>query len=342
MMGGDLGPEAAVAGAALAVSKDSRMVPILVGDKSRIEPLLSHYPSLVGAEIVHTEDVVASDQKPSVALRSGRNSSMRLAIDLVKQGKADAAVSSGNTGALMAMAIIELRTLEGIARPALVTYMPTSKGRSCMLDLGANIECDADNLVQFAMMGHAFMRATSDIESPTIGLLNVGEEEQKGKDVLRQASAILSDADNGLNYVGFVEGDDIVKGTVDIIVADGFSGNIAIKSMEGLAMWIRTMLRQSFKSSFLARLGYMLAHSALLKFRTQLDPQRHNGAVLLGLNGTVIKSHGSATAEGIARALEIALDLFDNEFMADVKKSLKRSVRAVENAKKQAEAESES
>ena len=331
-MGGDFGPEVTVAGAALAVQKNPRITPILVGDEARIKPVLAKYPSLAHAEVVHAEDAVAADEKPSVALRTGRNSSMKLAIDLVKEGKADAAVSSGNTGALMAMALIGLRTLDGIARPALAAYLPTVGGQCCMLDLGANVECDADNLVQFAMMGDAFCRTTSDVKSPSIGLLNVGEEEQKGNDALREASAILSNPENGLNYAGFIEGNDINRGTVDVVVSDGFSGNISLKTIEGTAHFITTLLRQSFKSSLMAKIGYLFARSALKHLRARLDPQRYNGAVLLGLNGIVVKSHGSANDRGIAQGIAIAVDLIDNEFMDDLKRSLNRSLKAVDAA----------
>ncbi len=331
-MGGDFGPEVTVAGAAKAVAANPRIIPILVGDESQIRPVVAQYASLKHAEIVHAEDTVANDEKPSVALRTGRNSSMKICIDLVKEGKADAVVSSGNTGALMAMALIGLRTLDGIDRPALAAYLPTIQGECCMLDLGANIECDADNLVQFAMMGDVFCRMTSDHKAPTIGLLNVGEEEQKGNDSLREASAVLSNPENGLNYVGFIEGNDITKGSVDIVVADGFSGNIALKTAEGTAHFISTLLRRSFNSSFMAKIGFLLARQALKAMRAKLDPQRYNGAVLLGLKGIVVKSHGSATSQGIARGIEMAVDMIDNEFMADLKKSLKRSVKAVDAA----------
>jgi glycerol-3-phosphate acyltransferase PlsX len=257
---------------------------------------------------------------------------MMQAIDLVKNGKADAAVSSGNTGALMAMALVSLRTFEGIDRPALASYLPTISGQCCMLDLGANVECDADNLVQFAMMGDAFCRDTSNVKSPTIGLLNVGEEEHKGNAALRDAAAILSNPENGLNYSGFIEGDDITKGSVDIVVSDGFSGNIALKTAEGTAQFITTLLRQGIKSSLLAKFGYPFMYFALKALRKKLDPQLYNGAVLLGLNGIVVKSHGSALPQGIAKAMAIAVDMIDNEFMTDLKSTIRRSIKAVDAA----------
>ena len=331
-MGGDFGPVVTVAGAALAVSRNPKMVPILVGDEKKIKPLLTQYPALKDAEIVHTEDYVASDEKPSVALRTGKKSSMKLAIDLVKEGKADAAVSSGNTGALMAMALIGLRTVEGIDRPALAAFLPTIDGQCCMLDLGANVECDADNLVQFAIMGDALCRVASDVKTPSIGLLNVGEEEQKGNDALREASAVLSNPENGLNYKGFIEGNDITQGSVDVVVSDGFAGNIALKTAEGTAHFITTLMRRSFKSSILAKLGYLLARPALKYLRNQLDPQRYNGAVLVGLNGIVVKSHGSATSKGTAHAMEIAADIVANDYLDDLKSSLNRSLKAVDAA----------
>lgn len=331
-MGGDFGPEVTVAGAAKAVDTNPRLTPILVGDEIKIRPIVEKYPQLKHAEIVHTKDSVASDEKPSVALRTGKKSSMKLALDLVKEGRADAAVSSGNTGALMAMALIGLRCVKGIARPALAAYIPTLNGQCCMLDLGANVDCDAENLVQFAMMGDAFCRVTSDVKTPTIGLLNVGEEEQKGNNALREASTILAHPENGLNYSGFIEGNDIAKGRVDIVVSDGFAGNIALKTAEGTAHYITTLLRQSFRSSIMARLGYFLARNAVKSMRDKLDPQQYNGAVLLGLNGIVVKAHGSATPRGIARAMEIAMDMIDNDFMDDLKSSLNRSLKAVDAA----------
>jgi glycerol-3-phosphate acyltransferase PlsX len=336
-MGGDFGPEVTVAGVALAVSKNPRITPILVGDASDIERQVAKHPILKHAEIVHAEDVVAADEKPSNAVRTGRKSSMQQAINLVKGGDADAAVSPGNTGALMAMALLALRTLDGISRPALATFLPTTSGQCCMLDLGANVECDADNLVQFAMMGNAFCRVASDVKTPTIGLLNVGEEEQKGNAALRDAAVILSRPENDLNYKGFIEGDDIAKGSVDIVVSDGFSGNIALKTVEGTAHFISTLLRQSLKSSLLARIGYPFVHFALKSVRKRLDPQRYNGAVLLGLNGIVIKSHGNATPEGIAKAMAIAVDMIDNEFMTNLKSSIQHAVKAVDAAEQSAE-----
>ena len=331
-MGGDHGPETVIKGVALAVKKNPKLVPILVGDEALISPVVTKYEELKGVRIVHTADAVPADEKPSVALRSGKNSSMRLAIDLVKNGEADATVSGGNTGALMAMALIVLRPIDGIDRPALAAYLPTIDGQCCMLDLGANIECSADNLVQFALMGDAFCRVTSDVKSPSIGLLNVGEEEQKGNAAIRDASAVLMNPENGLNYAGFIEGNDITAGVVDVVVSDGFSGNIAIKTAEGTATFIINMMRRSFKSGLMAKIGYLMARPALKILRGKLDPQRYNGAVLLGLNGIVVKSHGSANHAGIDNAITIAVSMINNDFMADLKTSVRWSLKAVDKA----------
>lgn len=336
-MGGDHGPETIIKGVALAIKTNPNFIPILVGDENRIKPIVALYDELKDVRIVHTPDVVAADEKPSVALRSGKNSSMRLAIDLVDSGAADATVSGGNTGALMAMALIVLRTIEGIDRPALAAYLPTVDGKCCMLDLGANIECSSDHLVQFALMGDAFCRVTSDIKNPSIGLLNVGEEEQKGNAALRDAAAVLMNPENGLNYSGFIEGNDITAGVVDVVVSDGFAGNIAIKTAEGTATFISTLLKRSFKSSILAKIGYLLARFALKSLRRKLDPQRYNGAVLLGLNGIVVKSHGGATDKGVDNAIGIALSMINNDFMTNLKTSVQRSLKAVDKAENDAE-----
>ncbi len=332
-MGGDHGPAVTVKGIALAMAKNPELVPIIVGDKTLIAPYLKHYDNLKSVEIVHTTDVVPNDEKPSIALRTGRQSSMRLALDLVREGKASAAVSGGNTGALMIMALMALRTLEGIDRPALAAHLPTLDGVCCMLDLGANIECSAENLVQFAMMGDAFSTVTTGKTSPSIGLLNVGEEEQKGHASQRQAALVIGNPDNGLNYYGFIEGNDITNGVVDIVVSDGFAGNIALKTAEGTAQLIATLLRRSFQSSLLAKLGYIFARFALKGMRQKLDPQRYNGAVLLGLNGIVVKSHGAATANGMANAIGIAVQMIDHGFMEKLKQSIEQSLVMIDGSK---------
>jgi len=325
-MGGDHGPSVIIKGIAMAVEKWPRLQPVIVGDQSAIENEIKKYNHLKNVEIVHTTETVPADEKPSVALRNGKNTSMRLAIDLVQEGKADAAVSGGNTGALMAMALISLRTIENIDRPALAANLPTVDGVCCMLDLGANIDCTAEHLVQFALMGDAFSRVTNGVQSPSIGLLNVGEEEQKGNASLREASTVLSSMGGELNYYGFIEGNDITMGAVDVVVSDGFAGNIALKTAEGTAKFITTLMRRSFSSSLLAKIGYMLVKVALKPMRKKLNPQRYNGAVLLGLNGIVVKSHGGANAEGMAYAINTAVQMITHDYMDDVKKSVARAV----------------
>ena len=331
-MGGDNAPSTIIDGVALAVKNNPVITPVLVGPEQKLRSLVKRHGHLSHAEFLHTEDVVAADAKPSAALRVGKNSSMRLSIDLVKAGEADAAVSAGNSGALMVMALMVLRPMEGIDRPALAAFFPTLNGRCCMLDLGANIDCTSDHLVQFAIMGDAFSRVTSGVASPSIGLLNVGEEEQKGSATIRQAATVLSNPEVNLNYSGFVEGDDITRGVVDIIVSDGFSGNIALKTAEGTANLIMTKMRQSFKSSLWSMLGYLMARPALKTLRKSLNPQNYNGAVLLGLNGIVVKSHGAADVVGIANAIGVAADMIGNSFIDDLKKSVERTVISVSSA----------
>jgi glycerol-3-phosphate acyltransferase PlsX len=334
-MGGDHAPHAIITGTELAVRLDPSITPILVGDEQKIRPLIKADSPLRDVRIHHTTDKVASDDVPSQALRSGKKSSMRLAIDLVNDGTADAVVSAGNSGALLIMALMALRTIEGIDRPAMAAFFPTMNGRCCMLDLGANIECSATNLVQFAVMGDAFFRVTADESTnhaykPSIGLLNVGEEEQKGSASIRDAAAILADPEINMNYYGFVEGSDFPMGGVDIVVSDGFSGNVALKTAEGTSRLIGTMIRQAFQSTFFSRIGYLLASRSFKKLRDMMNPQNYNGAVLLGLNGIVVKSHGSADPKGFANAIKVASDMHRNNFMEDVKVGIARSLKAIE------------
>ncbi len=309
-MGGDQAPHMVLEGIDRALDRcpDSRF--LLFGDGSRLTPLLDRHPRLsTVAEVRHTSDVVTDDEKPSVALRTARNSSMRLAIDAVGNGEAQGVVSAGNTGALMAMAKFVLKTLPGIDRPAIATYFPTRRGESVMLDLGANVECSADNLVQFAVMGEVFARNVLKLAQPTIGILNVGAEGRKGNDAVRQAATILAESDLPIRFHGFVEGDDIGAGTVDVIVTDGFTGNIALKTAEGMARLIMHELKAALTGSFTGRLGAALARDALRAFRDHLDPRRYNGAMFLGLNGICVKSHGGTDALGFASAVQVASKL---------------------------------
>ena len=321
-MGGDHAPEMVLKGAEIALIRFPQLRFQLFGRAELLLPLLEKLPTVKAAATVHdAPEVITGDMKPSAALRAGRRSSMRLAIDAVADGAADCVVSAGNTGALMALAKIVLKTMPGIDRPAIATFLPTQRGESVLLDLGANIECDADNLVQFALMGDAFARAVLGVTKPLIGLLNVGSEELKGLDSVREAAARLKDIP-GITFHGFVEGDDIAAGTVDVVVTDGFSGNIALKSVEGTAKLYTQFLRAAFNNSFLARCGYLLVKGALNRVKERLDPRRYNGAMLLGLNGIVVKSHGGSDAVGFANAIGVAADLNINGFLDRIREEL--------------------
>ena len=308
-MGGDSGPPVMVAGAAMAHSQRSDLRFILFGDEDAIRRELGAHPALAGAaEIVHTPDVIAAEDKPSQAIRRAKTTSMGRAIAAVKSGEANAAVSAGNTGAMMAMAKLALRTMPGIDRPALAALLPTlGENDMVMLDLGANTECDVRNLVQFAVMGAAYSRVVLDLERPRVQLLNIGTEELKGTDELKEAAAILRAADNpGMRFEGFIEGDKISRGDVDVVVTDGFSGNIALKSLEGTARFVVDLLRRAFTSSIRSKFGFLISRPATELLRHHLDPNNHNGAVFLGLNGLVVKSHGSANVKGVANAIRVA------------------------------------
>lgn len=312
-MGGDRAPAMVIQGVAIALKRHPGTRFLLFGNETTLRPLLRDAADVEAAsEIRHTAEVISGDAKPSIALRAGRGSSMRLAIDAVRAGEADGVVSAGNTGALMAIAKFVLKTLTGIDRPALAGFFPTLVGESVMLDLGANVECDADNLVQFAVMGDAFARTVLGVKQPSFGLLNVGSEELKGHDELRTASAVLRAGPLAGQFHGFVEGNDITGGRTDIVVTDGFTGNIALKTAEGTARLYSEFLRGAFQSSLPAKLGYVLAKHAIQKVRERTDPRRYNGAMLLGLNGIVVKSHGGTDAVGFANAIGVAVDMAAN------------------------------
>ena len=324
-MGGDRAPAIVLRGADIALQRHPDARFLIFGDEARITPLLGRLPRLANAATVHhTEDAVADDAKPSLALRSGRRTSMRLAIDSVADGRADGVVSAGNTGALMAIAKFVLKTLPGIDRPAIATLFPTRRGESVMLDLGANVECDAENLVQFALMGDVFARTVLGLVQPTVGLLNVGSEDLKGNDAVRGAGARLRGAMMPIRFYGFIEGDDIAAGTVDVIVTDGFTGNVTLKAIEGLAKLFSESLRASFRHSLSARIGYLFARGALKKFAARLDPRRYNGAMFLGLAGIAVKSHGSTDDFGFANAIGVAIDLKVNGFLQKISVDLAR------------------
>lgn len=320
-MGGDIGPAVVVAGAEIARERYPALRFRLYGQESAIRQALTSAPRVAAeAEIIHVDGVVLGTDKPSQAIRRAKSTSMGLAIDAVKQGTAAAAVSAGNTGALMAMAKLALRTMEGIDRPALVALMPTLKADSVVLDLGANTDCDAENLVQFAVMGAAFARTVLGLSQPKVALLNIGEEEMKGTEAIRDAANLLREAavDLKMQFLGNVEGNGIAQGNVDVIVTDGFSGNIALKTAEGTAKLVTGLLANAYRASWLTKLGYLLSRSALRALRDQLDPNNHNGAVFLGLNGVVVKSHGAADVRGFANAIGVAHDLVAQDINARI------------------------
>ena len=313
-MGGDSAPDMVVDGVARARMRFPTVHFLLFGDQTRIDPLLASHNHLQDAVTVrHTDQFVSSEEKPSVALRQGKQSSMQLAINAVSDGEAKAVVSAGNTGALMAMAKVTLKTLNGIDRPAIGGLIPTQLGESVMLDLGANVDCDANNLVQFGMLGAAYARTVLGRERPTVGLINVGQEEIKGSENVQQAAALFRAATLPFDFYGFVEGDDLGAGTVDVFVVDGFTGNISLKTIEGTVRLYTEYLRQTFKSSLLSRLAFLLARRAFNKMRSRIDPRLYNGATFLGLNGIVVKSHGGTDGFGFANAIGVAVDMVTNE-----------------------------
>ena len=324
-MGGDHGASVVVPGASLSLARHPDTEFILFGNAAVIEPLLKQHPALAAASrVVHTDVAVKMDEKPSQALRHGRwKSSMWLAIDAVKKGEADAAVSAGNTGALMAMAKFHLKTMPGIERPAIAALWPTLRGESVVLDLGATIGADARHLVDLAVMGGAMAQVLLDLERPKVGLLNIGVEEVKGLDQVREAGRILRETPRDtLDYVGFVEGDDIGKGTVDVVVTEGFSGNIALKTAEGTAKQFAEYLRSAMSRSLMAKIGYLFARQAFRALKEKMDPRRSNGGVFLGLNGVVIKSHGGTDAEGFAAAVDIGYDMAKHSLVAKINRML--------------------
>ncbi len=309
VMGGDKAPHSVLEGAELALSECHNLHFILYGESNAITANLDKLPKLKNAStVVHTESVISADDKPSVALRKGKESSMWLAINAAKEKLADAVVSAGNTGALMAIAKLLLRTLPDIDRPAIAGLMPSKSGKFVMLDLGANAECDSNNLLQFAIMGDAFAKAVLNVELPRIGLLNIGSEDVKGNDTVKNTATLLKEVDH-LNFIGYVEGTDIVNEVADVIVADGFTGNIALKTAEGTADLCRAFMSNAFKSSWLSKLGYLMARSALKNTFKRLDHRFYNGAMFVGLGGIVVKSHGSSDPIGSANAIKVAYQL---------------------------------
>jgi glycerol-3-phosphate acyltransferase PlsX len=329
-MGGDSGASVMIAGAARAKRRDKALEFQFFGDETLIRSELAGHPVLgSGVRVIHTPDSIESSEKPSQAIRRARTTSMGVAINAVKEGHADAAVSAGNTGALMAMSKLALRTMPGIDRPALAALLPTMTEQDCvMLDLGANTECDVQNLVQFAVMGAAYARSVLTIPKPKVKLLNIGTEELKGTGELKEAAALLRDADFlAMRFDGFIEGDQLSRGHADVIVTDGFSGNIALKTAEGTARFVTDLLRRAFKSSLRSKAGFALSRPALNLLKVHLDPNNHNGAVFLGLNGLVVKSHGGANPKGLANAYAVAARMVRSDMIRKIGEDLD-SVRA--------------
>ena len=326
-MGGDVGPRVMVAGAALARHRHEGFQFLLVGDESQIREALKDHPNLAAAsEILHADDVVSADTKPSQALRGSKKTSMGLAVNAVKTGDVSAAVSAGNTGALMAISKLALRTMPGIDRPALAALLPTMKDTDVvMLDLGANAECDSRNLVQFSVMGAAYSRIMHGFEKPSVKLLNIGTEDAKGTGTLQEAAQALRGASGlSLDFQGFTEADKISTGEVDVIVTDGFSGNVALKALEGTARFVTDLLKRSFRSSLRSKFGFLISRPATEMLRGHLDPNNHNGAVFLGLNGVVVKSHGSADEKGVANAVEVAARLVEDSILERISEEISK------------------
>jgi phosphate acyltransferase len=318
-MGGDSGPGIVVAALARVVVRHPAARFVLHGDERMLAPLLAKRAKLADkVTIRHAADRVSMDDKPSLVLRRGRNTSMWHAIEAVKNKEAEVAISAGNTGALMAMSMFQLGVLDGISRPAIAALWPTKRGQTVVLDVGANVSSDADQLVDFAVMGEAFARAVLGLDRPSVGLLNVGSEDVKGHDAVKGAAAILRTASLPIEFSGFVEGDDIAEGTVDVVVTDGFTGNVALKTAEGTAKLVVGLLRSALRRSLLGRIGGLFAAGALGALRRKLDPRALGGGIFLGLNGVVVKSHGGTDAIGFASALDMAIDMAEADIITRI------------------------
>ena len=332
-MGGDHGPSVTVPAAKKALSEIANIQLVLVGDEAQLiaelEKLGMSKESRIS--IQHASEVVAMDEAPALALKKKKDSSMRVAINLVKEQKVQACVSAGNTGALMATSKFVLKTIPGISRPAICSILPSITGHTLMLDLGANLECSPENLLEFAIMGSVLAQSVDGLERPTVGLLNIGSEAMKGSDSIKQASRLI--ASSGVNYHGFVEGDDIYKGTVNVVVADGFVGNVSLKTGEGLAALVNHVLRSEFKKNLVTKFAAIIALPVLVAVRKILDPRRYNGASLLGLNGIVVKSHGGADTSSFFNAIKIA----SIEIEKDVPQRISRVVESYLTQSKEAQ-----
>lgn len=334
-MGGDNAPDIVVEGVDIVARKRNGVRFLIHGDEARLKALLEKYPEAKAvSEIVPAEKAIGMEIKPSQALRQGKGSSLWNAVAAVETGQAHAVVSAGNTGAYMAIAMFRLRTMEGVHRPALAARWPAANGGYVViLDVGANVEANGEQLVEFAIMGEAFQRAVSGKERPTVGLLNVGSEDQKGHEEIRTAARLIRESGVDMDFRGFAEGDDISKGTVDVVVTDGFTGNIALKTGEGTARLVGQLLRESLTSGILAKLGALIAYPALKQLRARMDPGTFNGALFLGLNGLVVKSHGSANGSGYAAAIGVAEKMARSHYREEIARNLERLSRAPVAAK---------
>lgn len=329
-MGGDHAPDIVVEGVDIAARRNPDARFLIHGDSARLQALLGRFErAKAQSEIVPAEKAIGMDIKASQALRQGKGSSLWNAVEAVKEGRANAIVSAGNTGAFMAISMFRLRTMEGVHRPALTTRWPNAKGGyTVMLDVGANVLADGEQLVEFAIMGEAFARAVTGTERPSVALLNVGAEEQKGHEEIRTAAQLIRDSGVDLDFRGFVEGDDISKGTVDVIVTDGFTGNIALKAGEGTARLVGGFLREALTGGMMAKLGALIAYPALSQLRKRMDPGTFNGALFLGLNGLVVKSHGSANGRGFAAAIGVAEKMARSHYREEIARNLERLAHA--------------
>ena len=323
-MGGDNSPRVVIEGLVLAAKKNPDIRFLLFGDESKVLPILNQYPSLANVcELRHSTEVVSNDDKPSHVIRN-RNTSMYMAIDAVRKGEAQAIVSAGNTGALMAISKLVLKTIQKIHRPAIVTIMPHRTGKYVMLDLGANTECDSINLTEFALMGEIFARNTLGISKPKVALLNIGAEEMKGKEEIRQAAQMIRGSKMDINFIGYIEPHEISEGKADVIVADGFTGNIALKATEGTAKLVVRMMKDAVKKSWLAKLGIPFMLGVMLKIKKTMDPRLYNGAMFVGLNGLSVKSHGGTDALGYSVAVDNAARLVRQNFVSNIKSEVEK------------------
>lgn len=314
-MGGDDAPDMIIGGVGLAQKKYQNVFFLIFGDEKQVLPLVAKYKlDSSRTQVVHTDEVITGEMKPSAALRGSKSSSMRLAIEAVAEGNADAVVSAGNTGAYMALSKIILKTLNGIDRPAIAASIPTLLGkRGVMLDLGANVECSPENLLQFALMGQVFSQQVLGNASPSVGLLNIGAEDLKGNAIIKETHALFKEESWVSNFQGFVEGTDVLTGKVDVIVTDGFTGNVSLKTAEGSFTIFKQFLMANFGRNWWTRLTYLFARPVLKAFSAQFDPRKNNGAPFLGLNGISVKSHGGTDAIGFSYAIAVAIDMVDHE-----------------------------